>query len=86
MEGRLCYQVDVNDIMNQVDTKKLSTHGLAFMMDYNEDRLGLDTDSELDTSIAKDIVDMHEKDYTKNEAMIYIETLGNYNYAMKAIL
>ena len=82
LDGRLCYQVDVNDIINQVDTKKLSTHGLAFMMDYNEDRLGLDTNSKLDDSIDKDIVDMYEKDDKKNEAMIYIETLGMYNYAM----
>ena len=42
LKGRLCYQVDVNEFMNQVDRKKLMSHGLAFMLDYNEDRMGLD--------------------------------------------
>ena len=82
LEGRLCYQVDVNDLINQVDTKKLRTHGLAFMMDYNEDRLGLDTNAELENYVEKDIVDMYDKDATKNDAMIYMETLGMYNYEM----
>ena len=80
LEGRLCYQVDVNEFKDEVDSEKLRTHGLVFMMDYNEDRIGLDTNTDLEASVYKDFVDMLEKDKNKEEAMIYIETLGMQNY------
>ena len=80
LEGRLCYQVDVNEFKDEVDSEKLRTHGLVFMMDYNEDRIGLNTNTDLEASVYKDFVDMLEKDKNKEEAMIYIETLGMQNY------
>ena len=79
LKGRLCYQVDVNEFKDEVDSEKLRTHGLVFMMDYKEDRIGLDTNTEFETSDEKDLVDMREKDPKGNEAMIYIETLGMQN-------
>ena len=84
LEGRICYQVDVNEFMNQVDSKKLMTHGLIFMMDYNEDRLGLDTNND-ETSVDKDYGDMQKKDDKKEKAMIYIETLGMHNYELNSL-
>ena len=80
LEGRLCYQVDVNEFKNEVDTKKLMTHGLIFMMDYNEDKVGLDMSTDVETSDDMDYGDMQEMDNKKGEAMIYIETLGMHNY------
>ena len=80
LKGRLCYTVDVNEFIKQVDSDKLMSHGLAFMMDYNEDRLGLKANAPLETVFQKDLVDMKEKDDNEGEAMIYIETLGMHKY------
>ena len=80
LEGRLCYQVDVNEFMNQVDSKKLRTHGLIFLMDYNEDMLGIEAKNPLKNVLEKDLGDMQDKEDSKDEAMIYIETLGMLNY------
>ena len=85
LKGRLCYQVDVNEFKDEVDSDKLRTHGLVFMMDYNEERIGLDTNIEIQTAVSKDFVDMREKDMKKEEAMIYIETLGKQNYVTNAL-
>ena len=63
-----------------MDSEKLRTHGLVFMMDYNEDRIGLDTNTELETAVDKDFVDILETENQKKNAMIYIETLGMHNY------
>ena len=80
LKGRLCYQVDVNEFKDEVGSEKLRTHGLVFMMDYNEERTGLDTNTEIETSVEKGFVDMLVKDRRKEDAMIYIETLGMQNY------
>ena len=77
--GRLCYQIDINEFVNQVDSQKLMSHGLIFMMDYNEDRQGLDTDTDLDNSVDEALFDFEENDQKKKEAMIYIETEGMHN-------
>ena len=79
LKGRLCYTVDVNEFIKQVDSDKLMSHGLAFMMDYNEDRLGLKANTPLKTEFQKDLVDMKEKSDNKKDAMLYIETLGMHN-------
>ena len=67
--------------MNEVDSKKLRTHGLIFLMDYNEDMLGIEAKNPLKNVLEKDLGDMQDKEDSKDEAMIYIETLGIYNYA-----
>ena len=80
LKGRRCYTVDVNEFKNQVDNDKLMSHGLIFMMDYNEDRLGLNTRTAIKTSADMDYVDMQKKEDIRQEAMIHIETLGMLNY------
>ena len=80
LEGRLCYQVDVNEFKDQVDTKKLRIHGLVFLMDYNEDRLGLDTSTDLETSADRDF--LHHRDDKKKDAMIYFQTLGMHKHIL----
>ena len=72
--------MDVNDFKNQVDSKKLMSHGLVVLLDYNEDRMGLETNKPLEAVLEKDLVDMKEKDDNEGEAMIYIETLGMHKY------
>ena len=39
LNGQLCYQVDVNEVKNQVDAKEAMKHGLLIAMDYNEDKM-----------------------------------------------
>ena len=77
--GRLCYQIDINEFVDQVDSEKLMSHGLIFMLDYNEDMLGLDINTDLENSLDETISDFKAKDQRKKEAMIYIETLGMHN-------
>ena len=79
LEGQLCYQVDVNTLKNQIDRKKLMSHGLLFLMDYNTNRMGPDLNNLVVTSPVENIADEEDVEDKKNEAMIYIETLGMYN-------
>ena len=72
--------MDVNDFKNQMDSKKLMSHGLVVLLDYNEDRMGLEANKPLEAVLEKDLVDMKEKDDNEGEAMIYIETLGMHKY------
>ena len=82
MKGWQCYQVDVNKFKNQIASEKLRTHILIFMMDYNEDRLGLETDIDLETFDDKDFVKMQEEGNNQKEALIQFELLGMNNYIM----
>ena len=76
--GQLCYQIDINEFVNQVDSKKLMTHGLIILLDYNEDRLGLDMNIDSNNSVDEALFDFKANDQKKKEAMIYIETMGMY--------
>ena len=79
LDGQRCYQLDVNESINKVD-RKLMSHGLTFLMDYNEDRMGMTNDNPKEVVKKKDLVAMHDSGDRQNEAMIYIETLGIYKY------
>ena len=76
LKGQLCYQVDINQVKNQVDRNKMMSHGLVFMMDYNTDRNGLDLSSDFLANVHQDLFDMQTVNTNNEEAMIYIETLG----------
>ena len=78
IEGQLCYQVDVNQFMNQIDRKKLMSHGLVFMMDYNNNRMGPHINSEWDKDMIYDVLDEEQNKNSKDEALIFIETIGKY--------
>ena len=68
LDGQLCYKVDVNELMNKVDKKKIASHGILLLLDYNLDRMIKaegDNDSVFD-----------ENGENSKEAKIYIETLG----------
>jgi hypothetical protein len=79
LDGQRCYQLDVNQFASQVD-RKLMSHGLTFLMDYNEDRMGMTNDIPNEVVQNKDLVAMQGSGDSRNEAMIYIETLGKYKY------
>ena len=80
LDGQLCYQVDVNELWEKVDSNGMATKGLTFLMDYNEDRMGLSINDEDESLSGKDLDEMQEDDKTRFEAKIYIETLGMHNY------
>jgi hypothetical protein len=74
LDGQRCYQVDVNQLRNKVDKKKMASEGIELLLDYNFDRMGrLDGDD----GSTVEILEEHYK--STNAAMIYIETLGNKN-------
>ena len=66
----------MNEFKDEVDEEKLMSHGLVMILDYNEDRMGLDTRNEDKSSQIKELGDMNKADKNKNAAKIYIETLG----------
>ena len=80
LEGQLCYQVDVNQFMNQIDRKKLMSHGLVFMMDYNSNRMGPHRDTQWDTDMEYEAFDEEEHEDSKHDAIIYVETIGKYDF------
>ena len=65
LDGQLCYQVDVNDLRNKVDKKKMASNGIVLLLDYNFERTVK--------------LEEEERNENKGEARIYIETLGNNN-------
>ena len=75
LDGQRCYQVDVNELRNKVDKKKMASQGIELLLDYNFDRMVRLAGEEGST------LEILEENYpTKNAAMIYIETLGNNNF------
>ena len=75
LEGQQCYQLDVDEFSTDMDRKQKS-QGLVFMMDYNEDRAGLEAEGMNEVLNKKGLIAMQGNDARKNEAMIYIKTLG----------
>ena len=74
LEGQLCFQIDVNELNDQVDAKNTLEHGLIFAMDYNEDRMIKEATVE-----KNEPTHLHEllgNEYDSLGAKIYIETLG----------
>ena len=76
LKDRLCYQLDLDLLKDEVDTKKLMTHGLGLLLDYNENRQAQDLVQNSRTSKLDDFMALDDRDNSKNEAMIYIGTLG----------
>ena len=75
LDGQLCYQVDPNELRNEVDMKKMASHGIIMLLDYNFERMVRDDGNE-DSRLEDSSILLENKDNRK-EAMIYIETLGN---------
>ena len=74
LEGQLCYQIDVNEVKDQVDSKNALAHGFIFAMDYNEDKMIKEENMR-----KEEPTNLHEilgNEYDSLAAKIYIETLG----------
>ena len=71
-----CYQVDLNQFKSEVDLKKIMSHGLTLLLDYNEDRQVQDRVKTSDAVQVKDLEDMRYKDDSNHGATIHIETIG----------
>ena len=76
LKDRLCYQLDLDHLKDKVDTKKLMTHGLGLLLDYNENKQAQDLVKNSGVSKSNDFMALDDRDNSKNEAMIYIGTLG----------
>ena len=77
LDRQLCYQVDVNEVIDMVDAEKAMTKGLVFMMDYNDDKQIKEFKDQKDDSSTNDLYDMLKQEHNKQEARIYVDTLGN---------
>ena len=74
LEGQLCYQADLNALMDRVDRENIAAEGFMFLLDYNLDRMvdigGSEKNSDEELSI------LAKEAMQNDQAMIYIETLG----------
>ena len=77
LEGQLCYQVDVNEVKDQVDTQKAIKHGMVVILDYNEDKMITEDNAEVNVPLLNNLHDILSKEDKALEAKFYIETLGS---------
>ena len=78
LDGQLCYQLDANELRNKVDKKKMASEGVIMLLDYNFERTV--TNKEEKTLIKENSPISNKNKKNTVDAMIYIETLGNYNF------
>ena len=77
LDGQHCYQVDVNEVKDQVDVKKAVKHGLLIIMDFNQDRIITENSAELNGHLENNPDGLIlEKNDNELAAKIHIETLG----------
>ena len=72
MDGQLCYQADVESLLEDnktkvVDKKKIVTEGLVFWLDYNENRMVEEVGEQSSTLGIKDKYE---------NVIMYIGTIG----------
>ena len=79
LNDRLCFQVDVNEFTDQIDKQKAMKKGLIFFMDYNEDRMITERGNDIQAALTNDLYDVQKKVDRKEDALIYIETIGKTN-------
>ena len=78
LDGQLCYQLDANELRNKVDKKEMASEGVIMLLDYNFERTV--TNKEEKTLIKENSPISNKNKKNTVDAMIYIETLGNYNF------
>ena len=76
--GQLCYQVNVNEVKDQVKDKKDWKLGLTFILDYNDERMIRVKTSRENRAASPNRLYKRKNENTekKPEAIIYIETIG----------
>ena len=83
LDGQLCYTVDANELRNKVDKKKMASQGIVLLLDYNFDRMVKVKGDELPTIENSKLFEVDNEN--TNDAMIYIETLGNNSFLKRKL-
>ena len=78
LDGQLCYKLNANELKNKVDKKEIASQGVVMLLDYNLDRMV--KHKEENTSTVEESSIMKKNKENTDDAMIYIETLGNNNF------
>ena len=73
MQGQVCYQLDLQDVKDKVAFRKGEMNGLTFVMDYNKDKM-------VNNPFVKPDMKDVEGRLSKEEATIYVDTLGKYKH------
>ena len=75
LDGQRCYQVNANEMQDDVDKDKIASQGIVLLLDYNLDRMVKFEGYDKLTMDNSSILEKNIKN--TNDAMIYRETLGN---------
>ena len=75
LNGQLCYEVDLNQYSNKETVLKEVNAGLAFIMDYNEDRQ-ITHNQNHDITEAESLVKWISEPEEDSDAHIYLNTIG----------
>ena len=71
---QLCYEVDLNKFSNKYNIEKELQSGLAFIMDYNEDRQ-VTFDQDFNKTFDESLVNRIVKSDEDQDAYIYLDTI-----------
>ena len=83
LNDQLCYEVDLHKFSNVNNIEKELKSGLAFIMDYNEDRhIALDGVSQ-NIKMDQSFVSMIDKSDEIQHASIYLNTIGNFDFLLQ---
>ena len=74
LQGKPCFELNVNDYKDQIDFETGMKDGLVFVMDYNEDKTTLENIDHVESGLTNNFLDVQP--VKKQDALIYIETLG----------
>ena len=75
LNDQLCYEIDLNNFSKKDDIAQELESGLAFIMDYNEDRQ-IELDQELNDFDDAPMVKRITKPVEDKKAFIYLNTIG----------
>jgi hypothetical protein len=78
LDGQLCYQLEAHELRNKVDKEEIASQGVVMLLDYNLERMV--KHNEENTSTVEDSSIMKKNKENRDDAMIYIETLGKNNF------
>ena len=83
LNDQLCYEVDLHRFSNVNNIEKELKSGLAFIMDYNEDRhIALDGVSQ-NIKMDQSFVSMIDKSDEIQHASVYLNTIGNFEFLLQ---
>ena len=69
LHGERCYQLDLQDVQEDVSFRKGEVNALTFLIDYNEDKM-------VNVPSVKPMMKYMEGRLSRKEVTIYVDTLG----------